>query len=80
MGRAPVESKKEDIIEVPISSSYDTIADWLLSLGMQQYLSLFVTNGFNDIDFLVRDFHRFLFLFTYLFILSYFIYNNFPRF
>ena len=52
MGGAPVEVKSEDVIEVPIGH-HDTVSDWLLSLGLQHYLALMVTNGFDDVDFLV---------------------------
>jgi len=41
-----------DVIDVPIGS-YDTVADWLLAMGMQQYLNLLISNGFDDINFLV---------------------------
>lgn len=47
---------KEDVIEAPVSThdhQPDTIADWLLSLGLQHYLGLMVSNGFDDVDFLV---------------------------
>lgn len=52
MGGAPVEVKNEDVIEVPIGQ-HDTVSDWLLSLGLQNYLGLLIANGFDDIDFLV---------------------------
>ena len=54
MGGAPAEVRKEDVIELPIGGHHDgTVADWLLSLGLQQYLGMFIANGFDDIDFLV---------------------------
>ena len=43
---------ERDVIEVPMVSR-DNISDWLLSLGLQRYLGLFVANGFDDVDFLV---------------------------
>ncbi|XP_057381430.1 ankyrin repeat and SAM domain-containing protein 1A-like [Daphnia carinata] len=54
MGGAPVEAKNEDVIEVPPigNHGHDNVADWLLSLGFQHYLGLFIANGFDDIDFL----------------------------
>lgn len=55
MGATPTQVTNQDVIEVPING-HDTIADWLLSLGLQHYLSLFVSNGFDDVNFLVRIF------------------------
>ncbi|KAK4014538.1 hypothetical protein OUZ56_027060 [Daphnia magna] len=54
MGGAPGEVKNEDVIEVPPigNHGHDNVADWLLSLGFQHYLGLFIANGFDDIDFL----------------------------
>ncbi len=56
MGGAPVEVKNEEnVIEVPPIGHHDTVADWLLSLGLQNYLGLLIANGFDDIDFLVSS-------------------------
>ena len=49
-----------DVIDVPIGP-YDTVADWLLAMGMQQYLNLLISNGFDDIDFLVSSYFCLLF-------------------
>lgn len=57
-GSSDLRRESEDVIEAPVSShdrQPDTIADWLLSLGLQQYLGLMVSNGFDDIDFLVSE-------------------------
>lgn len=64
MGGAPGEVKNEDVIEVPPigNHGHDNVADWLLSLGFQHYLGLFIANGFDDIDFLVRIFSLFFIL------------------
>jgi hypothetical protein len=43
---------------------HDSVADWLLSLGFQHYLGLFIANGFDDIDFLVSLFVLFFFFFV----------------
>jgi len=43
----------DDVIDVPTGGSQDTVSDWLLSMGLQQYLSVLVGNGFDDVDFLV---------------------------
>jgi hypothetical protein len=66
MGGAPVEVKNEDVIEVPPigNHGHDSVADWLLSLGFQHYLGLFIANGFDDIDFLVSLFVLFFFFFV----------------
>jgi len=55
MGGAPAEVKNDDVIEVPPigNHGHDSVADWLLSLGFQHYLGLFIANGFDDVDFLV---------------------------
>lgn len=55
MGGAPAEVKNQDVIEVPPigNHGHDSVADWLLSLGFQHYLGLFIANGFDDVDFLV---------------------------
>ena len=45
--------KMDDVIDVPTGGSQDTVSDWLLSMGLQQYLSVLVGNGFDDVDFLV---------------------------
>lgn len=54
-----MEVKNEDVIEVPPigNHGHDNVADWLLSLGFQNYLGLFIANGFDAIDFLVRIFY-----------------------
>ncbi|XP_046655890.1 ankyrin repeat and SAM domain-containing protein 1A-like [Daphnia pulicaria] len=54
MGGAPAEVKNQDVIEVPPigNHGHDSVADWLLSLGFQHYLGLFIANGFDDVDFL----------------------------
>ena len=45
-----------DVIDVPIGR-YDTVADWLLVMGMQQYLNLLISNGFDDINYANDDHH-----------------------
>lgn len=61
MGGAPAQVNNDDVIEVPVGN-HDTVADWLLSLGLQHYLNLMVTNGFDDIHFLVMSIFYFLFI------------------
>lgn len=34
----------------------DGVGDWLQTLGLRQYENTFVTHGFDDVDFLVRNF------------------------
>lgn len=60
MGGAPTQPNNEDVIDVPIDA-HGTVSDWLLSLGLQQYLGLLIANGFDDPDFLVSHRHRSIF-------------------
>ena len=43
----------DESVEVPVVGRPNTVSDWLLLLGLTQYLSLLTANGFDDIDFLV---------------------------
>lgn len=57
MNGATPDDRPQDVIELPVGGGHpgdaSTVADWLLSLGLQQYLGMFIANGFDDLDFLV---------------------------
>ena len=54
MGGVTADVKKEDVIEIPTGHESDSVADWLLSLGLQQYSGMLLSNGYDDINFLVK--------------------------
>lgn len=54
MAEPKEQAKPIEAIDVPVARN-DTLSDWLLSMGLQQYLGLFIVNGFDEIDFLVRN-------------------------
>ena len=54
LAEATTEVLTGDVIDVP-TGRHDTVSDWLLSMGLQHYLCLLNSNGFDDIDFLVSN-------------------------